>query len=325
MRALVCHEYGPPEKLRIEVRDDPVPGDRDVVFDVHAAGLNFADVLIIGGKYQVRTPTPFVPGNEASGVVTAVGGDVTRFKVGDPVLGALRGGAFAGKCVVDEKFVLPLPTGLSFEQGAGYPVAYGTSYHALKQGARLCTGETVLVLGAAGGVGSTAVEIAQAMGARVIAAASSRDKLAFACESGADETIDYGTTSLKDKVGDLTGGKGPDVVYDPVGGALAEQALRSLAWHGRYIVVGFASGEIPKFPANLVLLKEASIVGTWWGTWATTHTDEMLVNMRELEAMVVAGRLHPRHPQVFEFEDFARAFDLITTRRARGKIVLKLK
>lgn len=325
MRALVCHEYGPADNLRVQEWEDPVPADDQVVFDVHAAGLNFADVLIIAGKYQVRTPPPFVPGNEASGVVTAVGREVTRFKPGDPIIGALRGGAFAEKAVVDEQMAVPMPAALSFEQAAAFPVVYGTSYHALKQGAHLAPGETVLVLGAAGGVGSGAVEIAKAMGARVLAAASTADKLAFARDAGADELINYREQPLKETVRELTGGDGVDVVYDPVGGELSEPALKTLRWHGRFIVVGFASGDIPKLPANLVLLKEASIVGTWWGPWAARHNDEMHDNMRELDAMIEAGKLKPRFTAAYVLEEFADAFRLITSRRALGKIIFKLK
>lgn len=325
MRALTCNDYGLPDTLTVEEWDDPVPEDREVVFDVKAAGLNFADVLIIAGKYQVRTPTPFIPGNEAAGTVTAVGKDVTRFSVGDRIIGALRGGAFAEKSVVEEDLAIPLPASLSFEQGAAYSIAYGTSYHALKQGANLQRGETVLVLGAAGGVGNTAVEIAKAMGANVIAAASTDEKLAFAKEAGADQTINYYDCPLKETVKELTGGKGVDVVYDPVGGDLSEQALRATGWHGRYLVVGFASGDIPRLPINLTLLKEASIVGVWWGPWAAKHTDEMLCNMQELETMVADGSLRPRYSGSFRLEDFADAFRVITERRVLGKIVLTLE
>ena len=324
MRALICKEYGAPETMSVGEWDAPAPGDDEVVFDVKAAGLNFADVLMIAGQYQVKTPPPFIPGNEAAGIVTAVGRKVTRFEIGDKIIGALRGGAFAEQAIVAEDFAIPLPDALSFDQGAAYSVAYGTSYHGLKQGAALQPGETVLVLGAAGGVGYTAVEIAKAMGASVIAAASSDAKLAFAKEAGADMTINYSDASLKDSVKELTNGRGVDVVYDPVGGDLAEQALRATGWHGRYLVVGFASGEIPKFPLNLALLKEASIVGVWWGTWAARHTKEMLQNMQELEALVQNGSLQPRVSQSFALEDFAAAFRVITERRVLGKVVLTI-
>jgi NADPH2:quinone reductase len=308
--------------MSVENRDDPVPGAREIVINVKAAGLNFADVLMIAGKYQVKTTPPFVAGNEAAGVVSAIGSEVTRFKIGDSIIGALRGGAFAEKSIVAEDAAIPLPTSMNFEQGAAYSVAYGTSYHGLKQGADLRPGETVLVLGAAGGVGYAAVDIAKAMGARVIAAASSEEKLAFARKAGADETINYAEQTLKDEVKALTGGKGVDVVYDPVGGDLAEQALRSCAWHGRFLVVGFASGDIPRLPLNLALLKEASIVGVWYGTWAEKHKDEFAQNSRELEQMVDAGTLHPTYSESFPLDEFADAFRVITERRVLGKVVL---
>ena len=222
MRALVCNEYGPPEKLLIEEHPDPVPGAGEVLVDIRAAGINFPDVLVIAGTYQVKIPPPFVPGNEAAGIVEAVGEGVTRVEQGDRVIVTPQGGGFAEKCVAPEKLCLPLPDSLSFEQGAGFTVTYATSYHAFRQSTELQPGETVLVLGAAGGVGSSAVEIAKALGARVIAAASSDDKLQFARESGADETINYSEVSLREALKQLTGGKGVDVVYDPVGGELAK-------------------------------------------------------------------------------------------------------
>lgn len=324
MRALVCKEYGPPESLVIEEHDDPVPGEGQILVDVAAAGINFPDVLSIAGKYQVKTPTPFVPGNEAAGVVSAVGPGVTQFAVGDKAILNTNGGAFAEKCVADMHACAPLPDGLSFEQGAGFSVTYGTSYHALKQSANLQPGETVLVLGAAGGVGITAVELAKAMGARVIAAASSAEKLAFAVSAGADETINYSEVPLKETVKELTGGKGADVVYDPVGGELADQAFRATAWHGRYLVIGFASGEIPKFPANIALLKEASIIGIWWGTWAAKNPKLQIQNMMELAKLVAEGVVTPRVTESYALDDYADAFKAITERRARGKVTLRM-
>jgi len=325
MLALVCREYGSFEDLVIEDRDDPVPGDHEIAFDVHAAALNFADVLSIAGQYQVRTPLPFIPGNEAAGVVTAVGDRVSRFKVGDRVIGALRGGAFAEKSVVDERFAIPLPPALDFGQGAAFSVAYGTSYHALRQGANLQPGETVLVLGAAGGVGYAAVELGSALGATVIAAASSDEKLAYAREADADHLINYNTQALKETIRELTGGKGVDVVYDPVGGDLAEQAMRALGWRGRYLVIGFASGKIPCLPLNLALLKEASVVGIWYGTWAEKHPDEMAANTQELGNMIAAGSIKPRYSAAFPLEEFAEAFRLIAGRRALGKVILRME
>ena len=324
MRALVCNEYGPPDSLVIDECDDPIPAAGQILLDVYAAGINFPDVLAIAGKYQVKTPTPFIPGNEAAGVVTAVGEDVTRFSIGDKVIINSPGGAFAEKCVADEDKCMPLAEGMSFEQGAGFTVTYGTSYHALVQRAELKTGETVLVLGAAGGVGITAVEIAKAMGARVIAAASSDAKLDFAREAGADELINYSTQPLKETVKALTDGDGADVVYDPVGGELADQAFRATAWHGRYLVVGFASGDIPQFSANIALLKEASIVGVWWGTWAMKNPKLQIRNMQELATMIKAGKLTPRVTESYSLDDYSEAFSAITERRARGKVILRI-
>ena len=324
MRALVCKEYGPPESLVIEEHDDPVPGSGEILVDVAAAGINFPDVLSIAGTYQVKTPTPFIPGNEAAGVVSALGPDAGRFKVGDKVIITTRGATFAEKCVADELTSMPLPDGLDFEQGAGFAVTYGTSYHALKQSADLQPGETVLVLGAAGGVGITAVEIAKAMGARVIAAASSKEKLDFAVSAGADETINYSEVPLKETVKGLTGGKGADVVYDPVGGELAEQAFRATAWHGRYLVIGFACGDIPSFPANIALLKEASITGVWWGTWAAKNPKLQIQNLQAMAQLIAEGKLTPRVTESYALEDYVDAFKAITERRARGKVILRM-
>ncbi len=324
MRALVCKEYGPPDRLVIEELDDPVPGENEILFDVRAAALNFADVLSIAGQYQVRTPPPFIPGNEAAGVVTAIGSKVTRFKVGDSIIAALRGGAFAEKSVIDERFAMPIPGKLDFESAAAYSVAYGTSCHALKDSARLQTGETVLVLGAAGGVGYTAVELSKAMGATVIAAASSARKLDYAKQAGADHLLDYSSANLRETVKELTDGKGVDVVYDPVGGELAEQAYRALAWHGRYLVIGFAAGDIPQFGLNIALLKEASIVGVWYGTWAEKHPDQLVTNIVELAAMIDEERIRPTYSDAFDLDDFRDAFRVITERRALGKVVLRI-
>ncbi|MGB5489956.1 MAG: NADPH:quinone oxidoreductase family protein [Woeseiaceae bacterium] len=324
MRALVCNEYGPPESLVIEEQSDPVAGEGQVLVDVAAAGINFPDVLSIAGKYQVRTPTPFIPGNEAAGVVAELGEGVSHYSVGDKVIVNTMGGAFAEKCVASVHMMMPLPDSLSFEQGAGFSVTYGTSYHALKQSANLQAGETVLVLGAAGGVGITAVEIAKAMGARVIAAASSDKKLEFAVSAGADETINYSNEPLKERVKELTDGNGADVVYDPVGGDLAEQAFRATAWHGRYLVIGFASGDIPNFAANIALLKEASIIGVWWGTWASKNPKLQIQNMMELGKLVAEGVLTPRVTESYALEDYVNAFEAITERRALGKVILRM-
>ena len=324
MRALVCKAFGSTDDLVIEELDDPIAGAGEVLVDIKAAGLNFPDILVIAGQYQLKTPPPFVPGNEAAGVIAAVGEGVTRFSVGDKVVVMLRGGAFAEKCAVDQNLVFPLPEQLDFAQGAGFSITYCTSYHALKQSANLKNGETLLVLGAAGGVGTTAVEIGKAMGARVIAAASDNEKLSFAKSIGADELINYSDASLNDAVKELTDGAGADVVYDPVGGELAQQALRATAWHGRYLVVGFASGEIPKFPANLPLLKEASIIGVWWGTWSAKNPRDQMKNVQEMSEMITEGRLNPKVTVEYSLDQFKEAFRSISERKVKGKIVFAM-
>jgi NADPH2:quinone reductase len=266
MRALLCKEHGLPDRLEL-VDDWPAPQAEkgQVVIGIRAAGLNFPDVLIIQGKYQFQPEMPFVPGGECAGEVIAVGEGVDRYKVGDKVIAMTGHGCFCEQIAVDQHAVMPMPEGLDFTQAAGVAMTYFTSYHALKQRAKLKEGETLLVLGAAGGVGSTAVELGKMMGAKVIAAASSEEKLALCRELGADETINYSEQDLKGAIKELTGGKGVDVVYDPVGGDYAEPALRGMGWNGRYLVVGFAAGDIPEVPLNLALLKGCSIVGVFWG------------------------------------------------------------
>ena len=324
MRALLCKEYGSPSQLILDDVDDPRPAKGQILIRVKAAGINFPDVLSIEGKYQVKIEPPFIPGNEASGIIEAVGEGVERFKPGDQVITMSKGGAFAEKCVSDENTTIPLFPALNFSQGAGFMVTYGTSYHALKQSAKLKEGETILVLGAAGGVGVTAIEIAKAMGARVIAAASSSEKLEFAKGIGADELINYSETPLKEKVKEITEGKGADIVYDPVGGELSDAALRATAWHGRYLVIGFASGDIPKFAANILLLKEASAIGVWWGTWAAKNPHKHIQNIKELGVMIASGDITPRVTEEFAMDQYKEAFEVITERRARGKVILTM-
>jgi len=324
MRALICKEIGPTDSLVIEQRPDPVAGPGQVLVRVQAAGINFPDILMIKGLYQVKIKPPFIPGNEAAGIVSAVGEGVSHYQPGDRVMVIPDGAAFAELCAVPVERVIPIPASLGFEQAAGFTITYGTSYHALKQAADVRAGDTVLILGAAGGVGISAVEIAKAMGARVIAAASSAEKLDFACSAGADETINYTEESLKDRCKALSNGKGVDVVYDPVGGELAQQALRALAWHGRYLVIGFASGEIPRFPANIALLKEASIIGVWWGTWTQQNPVDSTQNMADLAAMVGEGKVIPRVTEIYSLEQYAVAFASLENRKARGKVVLTM-
>lgn len=324
MRALVCRQYGSPDDLVVEERDDPVAGRGEILVDIKAAGLNFPDVLLIGGQYQVKTPPPFIPGHEAAGIVAAVGEGVGRFAVGDRVIITPPTGAFAERCAVPEPLAMPVPEGLDFGQAAGFTITYSTSYHALCQHAGLREGETVLVLGAAGGVGITAVEIAKALGARVIAAASTAGKLEFAKSAGADETVNYGETSLKEAVREITAGHGADVIYDPVGGEIGEQALRAIARGGRYLVIGFASGTIPNFPANLLLLKEASAMGVWWGPWAMRNPARQAQNLEAMAAMIASGQLRPRVTGSYSLDDFSEAFRAITARRVRGKVVFHM-
>lgn len=323
MQAIVCKELGLADKLEL-VQDWPVPelGDHDVMIQVKAVGLNFPDVLIIQGKYQVKPELPFIPGAECSGVVFAVGNAVTRYKVGDKVLSMGTAGAFCEKLVVDQSAVFPMPKGLSFEQAAGISITYFTSYYALKQRANIQPGETLLVMGAAGGVGTTAIELGKLMGARVIAAASSDEKLALCKQLGADEVINYDEVSLKDRVKELTGGRGVDVVYDPVGGPYADPAVRSMAWNGRYLVIGFASGPIPEIPLNLTLLKGCSIVGVFWGRFAVEEPEVQTKNVDELWALFGEGSLCPVVTDSFPVEQYEEAFDCLIQRRARGKVIM---
>jgi NADPH2:quinone reductase len=323
MRALVCREYGSPDDLVVEERDDPIAGRGEILVDIKAAGLNFPDVLLVGGQYQVKTPPPFIPGHEAAGIVAAVGEGVDRFAVGDRVIITPPTGAFAERCAVPEPLAMPIPEGLDFGQAAGFTITCSTSYHALRQRAELQEGETVVVLGAAGGVGITAVEIAKALGARVIAAASTDEKLEFAKSAGADETVNYGETSLKEAVREITGA-GADVVYDPVGGEIGEQALRAIARGGRYLIIGFASGTIPNFPANLLLLKEACAMGVWWGPWAMRNPELQAQNLEAMAGMIASGKLRPRVTGSYSLDEFSEAFRAITARRVLGKVVFHM-
>ncbi len=323
MQAVLCKQLGPFEDLTLETVDDPSPGDGEVLVDVRAAGVNFPDLLMVRGLYQARPPLPFVPGGECAGTVAAIGDGVTRFSVGDPVFAMGMTGAFAEKMTAPEASVQPVPEGLSLEIAAGVAFTYGTSYYALKQRARLQPGETLLVLGAAGGVGTATVALGKAMGARVIAAASSDEKLDTATEAGADLRINYSDEPLKDRVKELTDGHGADVIYDPVGGDYSEQALRAIAWDGRYLVIGFAAGEIPKIPLNLALLKSAHIVGVFWGAWVQRDPVGSQHNFDELGEMFADGRLKPRVTPI-PLADFHQALRAIAERRVRGKLVLTM-
>lgn len=321
MRAIHCTEIGGPDKLAVVDLPDPVPGPGQVVIDVAYASLNFPDLLTIQGLYQVQAEPPFVPGFEAAGSVAAVGDGVDHLAVGDRVSGFNTIGAFAEKWLVDAQACTPIPDGVSLDVAASLNIAYGTSYHALKQRAQLANGETLLVLGAAGGVGSAAVEIGSLMGATVIAAAGSEEKLAFCRDLGATETINYSSDDFRARIKEITGGRGVDVVYDPVGGSLSEQAFRSIAWNGRHLVIGFAAGDIPAVPWNLPLLRGASVVGVFWGSFTAREPALSTQNTNDLFEMILDGRLRPRITAEFGLEQYEAAYGVFTTRSVLGKVV----
>jgi NADPH2:quinone reductase len=322
MKAVLCKQYGPPSTLVVEEVPSPRPGPGQLLVEVHACGVNFPDTLIIQGKYQFKPELPFSPGAEVAGVVREVGDGVHGFRPGDRVIAATTWGGYAEETLAPAERTIRMPEGIDFPTAAAFLLAYGTSHHALKDRAALKPGETVLVLGAAGGVGLAAVEIAKAMGARVIAAASTREKLEVCREHGADATIDYSTEDLRARVKALTDGRGVDVVYDPVGGELSEPALRSMAWRGRFLVVGFASGDIPNIPLNLPLLKGCSIVGVFWGAFMRNEPERNEEELRELVAWLLDGRLRPRISAVYPLERCADALDDVTSRKVTGKVVL---
>lgn len=324
MKAMLCVEHGPPEKLELRDVDMPEPGRGQVRLKVHAAGVNFPDTLIIQNLYQFKPPLPFSPGGEAAGIVDAVGEGVTHVKPGDRAIVMTGHGCYAEYVVTDAARVVPMPEGMPFDIGSGFTMTYGTSHHALKQRARLQPGETLLVLGAAGGVGLTAVELGKVMGARVIAAASTDEKLALTRQYGADETINYATASLRDEVKRLTGGKGADVVYDPIGDRFAEPAFRSIAWNGRYLVVGFAAGSIPALPLNLALIKGASIVGVFWGAFTQAEPELHRANMAELLEWYAAGKLKPHVSKHYPLAESAEAIRWMMDRKAQGKVVVEV-
>ncbi len=322
MRAVRVHELIGPSGLRVDDLAEPEPSGGEVAIEVRAAGVNFPDVLLSQGKYQFKPPTPFVPGGEVAGVVSAVGAGVTSVAVGDRVASTMIHGAFAEKVVVPELSVVKLPDAISFEIGAATLLAYATTIHALVDRAHLKSGESLLVLGAAGGVGTAAVEIGKALGARVIAAASTDEKIAFCKERGADDGIVYSREDLKERAKALSGGKGFDVIYDAVGGPYAEPALRSIAWEGRYLVVGFAAGEIPKIPLNLTLLKGCQIVGVFWGSFAMREPQRNRANCEQLFRWIAAGKLRPHVDGTFPFARAGEALERMARREVRGKLVL---
>jgi NADPH2:quinone reductase len=322
MKALLCRALGPVESLAVGEIDSPVPSRGQVLIDVKAAGVNFPDVLMVQGKYQFKPPLPFAPGCELAGIVKAVGEGVTHVKPGDRALALVMHGGFAEEAIADASGVVPLPDNVDFATAASFMFTYGTSYHALKDRAALLAGETLLVLGAAGGVGLAAVELGKLMGARVIAAASTDDKLEVCRSRGADATINYSSEDLRERLKVLTEGRGVDVVYDPVGGEYSEMALRSMAWRGRFLVVGFANGEIPKIPLNLALLKGCSIVGVFWGNFTTKEPKANAANIRELIGWIAAGKLKPFVSERYPLARGVEALQAMQNRRVKGKVVI---
>ena len=322
MHAWLCENPVGVEALQWKELPTPEPGTGEVRVAIRAASLNFPDLLIVQNKYQMKPPLPFVPGSEYAGVVEAVGEGVTRLKVGDAVAAFGGTGGFATHAVVKAELAMPLPEGFAFDDAAAFVLTYGTTHHALVDRAALQPGETLLVLGAAGGVGTAAIQIGKAVGARVIAAASTDEKCTLCKELGADATINYGKGNIREELKQLTGGKGPDVVYDPVGGDLAEPVFRSIAWRGRYLVVGFAQGGIPALPWNLALLKGASIVGVFWGDFARREPKAHAAALEELARWYAEGKVKPVIDQRLPMRDLPAAYARMGSRQVRGKLVM---
>jgi NADPH2:quinone reductase len=330
MRAVLCKEFGPPEKLVIEDVPSPEAGKGQVVIDVHAAAVNFPDVLIIQNKYQMKPPLPFSPGGEVAGIVRAVGEGVQNLKVGDRVIGSCGHGGYVEELALPERSCIPVPDEMDLETASAIVLTYGTSHYALKDRAHLKAGETLLVMGAAGGVGLAAVELGKAMGAKVIAAASTQEKLDICRQHGADETLLYPSGTLdrdqqrafSDQIKELAGQDGVDVIYDPVGASYAEPALRAIAWEGRYLVIGFAAGDIPAIPLNLALLKSCQIVGVFWGAFTLRDPARNQQNLLEIMAMYKAGQVRPHISARYPLEQAADALNDMAQRRVTGKVIL---
>jgi NADPH2:quinone reductase len=322
MKAVRCNAFGAPESLVVEDIASPVPGAGEVLIDVKAAGVNFPDSLIIQNKYQIKPPLPFTPGGELAGVVRGVGPGVTQAKVGQSVIAFTLWGAFAEQALVPQDKLIPMPEGMPYDIAGSFLMTYGTCYHALHDRAQVKAGETVLVLGAGGGIGIAAIELAKAMGARVIAAASSDDKLAVCRSQGADETINYTTQDLRAQIKELTDGRGVDVVIDPVGGKFSEAALRSIAWRGRFLVIGFADGEIPKIPLNLVLLKGCAIVGVFWGDFVQREPAHCAADLAALVALYQSGAIKPLVSGRHSLEQAGAAITALTQRKVSGKLIV---
>ncbi len=323
MKAVVCKAWGLPETLVIDEVPERSAGPGEVLVDVMAAGVNFPDVLIIQNKYQFKPELPFSPGNELAGVVRGVGEGVTGFQAGDRVFAYVANGAFAQQAIVPAHALLKMADEMDFDTAAALTLTYGTSHHAVVDRAQLKAGETLLVLGAAGGVGLAAIEIGKAIGARVIAAASTEEKLAICRQHGADECINYTTEDLREGIKRTTGGKGPDVIYDPVGGAYTEPAFRSIAWRGRYLVIGFATGEIPTLPLNLPLLKGASVVGVFWGDFARREPAHHVAAMNELMQWHRENKIRPHISGTYALADTPQALNDMASRKVTGKIVIR--
>ena len=324
MKAIRCRSFGPPSTLVLEEIDGLSPGANEVVVQVKACGINYPDTLIIQGLYQFKPELPFTPGSDFAGIIKTVGEGVKHLAIGDAVFGYVTNGALAEEVVVQANACFLKPATMDFSVAASFMIAYGTSYHALKDRAKLQKGETLLVLGASGGVGLAAVELGKLMGANVIAAASTEDKVALCSEYGADQTINYSKADLKSTIKELTNGKGVDVIYDPVGGDYTEAAFRGMAWEGRYLVVGFAAGTIPKIPLNLPLLKGASLVGVFWGTFAMMNPKANMQNAMTLMKWHYEGKLRPHIHKIYDLKDTSEALQEMINRKVKGKLVVKM-
>jgi len=322
MKAVLCKSHGMPDTLVVENVPSPDLTEGQVLISVKACGVNFPDTLIIQGKYQFKPDLPFSPGGEVSGVIKAVGDGVTNVSVGDRVIAFSTWGGFAEELAVDANRLIKMSDKMEFEKASAFILTYGTSYHALKDRANIQPGETLLVLGASGGVGLAAIQLGKAMGARVIAAASTKEKLDVCAANGADELINYSSEDLRARVKEITQGAGVDVIYDPVGGPLSEKALRDMSWRGRFLVVGFAVGEIPKVPLNLALLKGCSIVGVFWGDFTRREPALNDANNRELMRLFEAGKISPHIHKVYPLTQASEALNELLDKKVSGKVVL---
>ena len=325
MKAVICNSYGPPENLSLADISDPIANDDEAVVEVYSASLNFPDGLQIQGKYQFQPPMPFTPGSEVGGVIKSLGMGLKDFQIGDRVMATPGLGGLAEKVVVGSGGLRKIPANMDFKTAASFAMVYTTSYYALKQRANLKAGETLLVLGSSGGVGLTAVELGKLMGARVIAAASSDEKLEFVNQLHPDELLNYSTGNFKEKVKELTEGRGADVIYDPVGGDLFDECCRCINWNGRLLVIGFTSGKIPEYKANLALLKGSSMVGVFLGRFRKEEPEEYEKNFTALLSMYERGKLNPLVTESFALEDYAAAFNVFSERRVMGKVTLQIK